>query len=125
MGDRRGTVRRSCVPIGKRMPAQKREKEMSAMMNCRFFRLPQTLIVGPGASETVGEEIKKIGKSYNIISRVKPGITGLWQVRGRSLLSFEERLFLDEYYIRNWSLWLDIVILFKTTKALSKGEGAF
>ena len=80
-------------------------------------------LVGP--RPYLPREINKIANSYQIISRVKPGITGMWQVRGRNLLSFKERILLDEYYIRNWSLWLDIVILFKTVKALITREGAF
>ncbi|MFB0565386.1 MAG: undecaprenyl-phosphate galactose phosphotransferase WbaP [Candidatus Aminicenantaceae bacterium] len=87
-----------------------------------FFKRDMNL-VGPRAY--MPRELKKIGKSYQIISRVKPSITGLWQVRGRSLLPFKERLILDEYYIRNWSLWLDIVILLKTIKVLITREGAF
>ena len=55
----------------------------------------------------------------------KPGITGLWQVSGRNELPFKERLILDTWYVQNWSLWLDIVILFKTVKVLLKREGAY
>jgi undecaprenyl-phosphate galactose phosphotransferase len=61
----------------------------------------------------------------NIISRVKPGITGLWQVRGRNNLPFKERLLLDEYYIRNWSIWLDFSIFAKTIKTFITREGAY
>ncbi len=93
--------------------------------------LPQLINVIKGDMNLVGprpympREKKDIGKSYPIISRVRPGITGLWQVRGRNILPFEERLLLDEYYIRNWSLWLDIVILFKTLKVFFTREGAY
>ena len=80
-------------------------------------------LVGP--RPYLPREIKVIAESHQIISRVKPGITGMWQVRGRNLLSFKERLLLDEFYIRNWSLWLDIVILFKTIKVLITREGAY
>ncbi len=55
---------------------------------------------------------------------VPPGITGLWQVSGRSNTSYEYRITLDSWYVRNWNLWLDIVILFKTVKVVLKGEGA-
>jgi undecaprenyl-phosphate galactose phosphotransferase len=93
--------------------------------------IPQLINVLNGDMSLVGprpylpRENKDMGKSYAIISRVKPGMTGFWQVRGRSLLPFRERLLLDEYYIRNWSLWLDMIILFKTATAWIKGEGAF
>ncbi|MFQ6083216.1 MAG: sugar transferase [Candidatus Aminicenantia bacterium] len=63
--------------------------------------------------------------SHSVISRVKPELTGLWQVRGRNVLPFKERLVLDEYYVRNWSLWLDIVIFIKTIKVLITREGAY
>jgi|Deesub1362A_J573_1020465.scaffolds.fasta_scaffold00690_5 undecaprenyl-phosphate galactose phosphotransferase len=80
-------------------------------------------LVGP--RPYLPREKEKIGKSYQIISKVKPGITGLWQVRGRNLLTFRERILLDEYYIRNWSLWLDIIILLKTIKVFITKEGAY
>jgi len=80
-------------------------------------------IVGP--RPYLPREKNRIGESGRIISMVRPGMTGLWQVSGRNLLSFQERLLLDEYYIRNWSFWLDIVIFFKTFKVLTKREGAF
>lgn len=59
------------------------------------------------------------------ILRVKPGITGMWQVSGRNELSFEDRLRLDEYYIRNWSLEKDFVLILKTIKVLFLREGAY
>ncbi len=55
---------------------------------------------------------------------VPPGITGLWQVSGRSNTSYDYRVSLDSWYVKNWNLWLDIVILFKTIKAVIKREGA-
>ena len=93
--------------------------------------LPQLLNVLCGDMDLVGprpylpREQELMGLASPIILRVRPGITGLWQVRGRNLLSFDFRLVLDEYYIRNWSLWLDIIILAKTVKAVARREGAF
>ena len=64
-------------------------------------------------------------KEYSeIINCVQPGITGLWQVSGRSDSSHEQRLTLDAWYVRNWNLWLDIVILIKTIYVVIKKEGA-
>lgn len=87
-----------------------------------FFKREMNLI---GPRPYMPEEKDLIGESYEFISRVKPGITGLWQVRGRNLLTFRDRVLLDEYYIRNWSLWLDIIILLKTIKVFITREGAY
>jgi len=54
-----------------------------------------------------------------------PGITGLWQVSGRSDISYEERVRLDMYYVRNWSLWLDFQLLFQTIPAVFRARGAY
>jgi len=56
---------------------------------------------------------------------VLPGITGLWQVSGRSDISYEERVRLDMYYVRNWSIWLDLQLLFQTLPAVLKSRGAY
>jgi exopolysaccharide biosynthesis polyprenyl glycosylphosphotransferase len=56
---------------------------------------------------------------------VLPGITGLWQVSGRSDISYEERVRLDMYYVRNWSLWLDLQLLFQTIPAVLRAKGAY
>jgi exopolysaccharide biosynthesis polyprenyl glycosylphosphotransferase len=56
---------------------------------------------------------------------IKPGITGLWQVSGRSDISYEERVRLDMHYIRNWSIWLDIQLLIRTIPVVLKGKGAY
>jgi exopolysaccharide biosynthesis polyprenyl glycosylphosphotransferase len=56
---------------------------------------------------------------------VRPGITGLWQVSGRSDISYQERINLDMYYIRNWSIWLDLQLLFRTIPVVLKGKGAY
>jgi lipopolysaccharide/colanic/teichoic acid biosynthesis glycosyltransferase len=56
---------------------------------------------------------------------VKPGLTGLWQVSGRSELEWEDAVRLDLYYVENWSLTLDILILIRTAAAVWRGEGAY
>ena len=71
------------------------------------------------------EEIKKYGKSFNLYKRVKPGLTGLWQVSGRNNTTYDERINYDCYYVRNWSLSLDIYILFRTIKVVLFRDGAF
>ena len=93
--------------------------------------VPQLINVLKGDMALIGprpylpREQNEIGKSYDLILRVKPGITGLWQVSGRNTLPFKQRLLLDEYYIRNWSLWMDVVILIKSVKVFLSREGAF
>jgi Undecaprenyl-phosphate galactose phosphotransferase WbaP len=93
--------------------------------------LPQLFNVLLGQMSLVGprpylpQERKEIGKDPDLILETPPGISGLWQVSGRSELSFNERVALDTWYIRNWSLWLDAVILLKTFKAVLTGKGAY
>lgn len=55
----------------------------------------------------------------------RPGITGFWQVNGRNEVKFEDRLKMDSWYVRNWSLWLDIVFLLRTITVVIKGKGAY
>jgi Undecaprenyl-phosphate galactose phosphotransferase WbaP len=69
-------------------------------------------LVGPRAYMT--RELPQMNNADKIILRVLPGITGFWQVSGRNRLSFQQRLDLDIYYVRNWSVWFDIYILAKT-----------
>jgi len=55
----------------------------------------------------------------------KPGMTGLWQVSGRSNLSWQDAVMLDLYYVENWSISLDMIIILRTTKAVVAGGGAY
>ncbi len=81
-------------------------------------------LVGP--RPVVQEEIKEYYKDYaEYYFAVKPGITGLWQVSGRSDTNYDFRIKMDTWYVLNWSLWLDIIILFKTVKVVLKREGAY
>ncbi len=68
-------------------------------------------------------------ESYGVMIQqykaVRPGLTGLWQVSGRNETSFERRVYWDGWYIRNWSLWYDIVIFFKTFRVFLSGAGAY
>jgi lipopolysaccharide/colanic/teichoic acid biosynthesis glycosyltransferase len=56
---------------------------------------------------------------------VKPGMTGLWQINGRSNLNWDETVRLDLYYVENWSLAADFVILLRTAAVVLRGEGAY
>lgn len=93
--------------------------------------LPQLFNVLHGQMSLVGprpylpQELEGKETFKDIISLVKPGITGLWQISGRSELPFSRRISLDEYYIRNWSLWLDITILLKSLRVWLSHKGAY
>ncbi len=103
----------------------------------RFLRrfsldeLPQLLNVLRGEMALVGprpylpSEVAKVGPGIATITRVRPGMTGLWQVSGRADLPFSERVLLDEYYIRNWSLWMDFSIVLRTARAVLGARGAY
>jgi Undecaprenyl-phosphate galactose phosphotransferase WbaP len=71
------------------------------------------------------EEEAKYGDYYALYTMVKPGITGMWQVSGRSNTTYEERLQLVAYYVRNWSLGLDSYLLLKTVRIVFFGRGAY
>ena len=93
--------------------------------------LPQIINVIKGEMSLVGprpvtkKEIDEYYKDQALLCfGVTPGVTGLWQVSGRSNTSYDYRIALDSWYVRNWNLWLDIVILFKTIKVVFKSEGA-
>jgi exopolysaccharide biosynthesis polyprenyl glycosylphosphotransferase len=70
-------------------------------------------------------EVEKYEKWDLNLMTVRPGLTGLWQVSGRSDVTYEERVRLDMHYIRNWSIWLDIQILFQTIPAVIRRRGAY
>ena len=80
-------------------------------------------IVGP--RPIVESEVVHYGDVYRLYTSVKPGVTGLWQVSGRTNLSYHDRVLLDQFYIRHWSPWLDVYILAKTVVALLKRDGAY
>lgn len=93
--------------------------------------LPQFYNVLKGDMNLIGprpymlSELDEIGKNNEeIILKVRPGITGLWQVSGRNKLTFKKRVELDVWYIQNWSLWMDFVIFVKTIKVVLFKVGA-
>ncbi|HYA27080.1 MAG TPA: undecaprenyl-phosphate galactose phosphotransferase WbaP [Thermodesulfovibrionales bacterium] len=103
----------------------------------RFLRktsldeLPQIFNVIKGEMSFVGprpyliRERSELEEHLHVIGSTEPGITGLWQVSGRSNTGYEYRLKLDAWYVMNWSLWLDIAILFKTIRVVARREGAY
>ena len=92
--------------------------------------LPQLWNVLKGEMSLVGPrpivdgEVSKYGEVYKLYERIRPGMSGFWQVSGRSDTSYTERVTMDSYYVRNWSVWLDLVILARTVKSVVLGRGA-
>jgi lipopolysaccharide/colanic/teichoic acid biosynthesis glycosyltransferase len=93
--------------------------------------LPQLINVLTGDMSLVGPrpivtaEVEKYGSVYAEYCRVRPGITGLWQVSGRNDTSYDERVAYDRYYIYNWSVWMDVWILCRTIPVALTGYGAY
>jgi exopolysaccharide production protein ExoY len=103
----------------------------------RFLRrssldeLPQIINVLTGQMSLVGprpvvpEEVENYGEQRPIYLSVRPGITGAWQVNGRSTVDYPDRVDIDAEYVRSWSVWLDLKILVKTPIAVLSTRGAF
>lgn len=93
--------------------------------------LPQLFNVLRGDMSLIGPrpvtegELERYGDAQPYYLAVRPGITGLWQVSGRNDTSYGQRVTLDSWYVRNWSLWNDLVILFKTIPAVLRRSGAY
>lgn len=93
--------------------------------------LPQLLNVLKGEMSLVGprpylpEEIPMMGKGGNIIFMAKPGITGYWQISGRNDVTFKERVSMESWYVYNWKLWMDIVLLWRTVAVVVHHKGAY
>jgi undecaprenyl-phosphate galactose phosphotransferase len=93
--------------------------------------LPQIINVLKGEMSLIGprpymlSEKSKIGESSDMILAVKPGITGLWQVSGRSDVDFASRVEMDVWYVRNWNIWSDIIILLKTIQVVFGRKGGY
>ena len=83
----------------------------------------QMSLVGP--RPIVAAEVEKYGDCFDCYCRVKPGLTGLWQVSGRSTVSYEKRISLDCEYVKRWSLMRDVWILLKTFSSVLKQDGTF
>lgn len=103
----------------------------SMLRKTSMDELPQFFDVLCGRMSVIGprpylpREKADMGMHSEVILSVKPGITGLWQVSGRNEIELKDRVRLETWYVRNWSLWLDITILFRTVGAVIKREGAY
>ena len=93
--------------------------------------LPQLFNVLKGEMSLVGPrpiitaELERYNEEVDYYLLSKPGMTGLWQVSGRSDVDYETRVYLDAWYVKNWSMWNDIAILFKTVGVVLKKDGAY
>ncbi len=93
--------------------------------------LPQVMNILRGEMSMVGprpllrRELPDYGAVITLYERVRPGITGLWQISGRSHTTFAERVSYDEWYIKNWTVWYDIVILLQTVWVLLRSKDAY
>lgn len=103
----------------------------------RFLRrssldeLPQLINVVRGEMSLVGprpvvrSELRRFGSDVGYYLLVRPGMTGLWQISGRSSLDYDKRVYLDAWYVKNWSFWYDLIILFKTINVVFSRQGAY
>ncbi|WP_157448764.1 undecaprenyl-phosphate galactose phosphotransferase WbaP [Deinococcus peraridilitoris] len=93
--------------------------------------LPQLINVMLGEMSLVGPrpivqaEVARYGEIYQLFTQVRPGMTGYWQVNGRSDTTYDERVEMDNFYITNWTPWLDFVILVQTVRVVLRGKGAY
>ena len=94
-------------------------------MNCRSsltYSLGQMSLVGP--RPIIEEEIPRYGDNILVYMTVRPGLTGLWQISGRSNCTYEERVALDVRYVSEWKLRTDIMILLRTVPAVLRQDGS-
>lgn len=93
--------------------------------------LPQLFNVLLGQMSLIGprpiteNEVPRYGNYIYEYFKVRPGISGLWQVSGRSNIDYQERVQMDTWYVHNWSVWLDMVLLWRTVAVVVKHKGAY
>ena len=103
---------------------------MKGLFKTNIDELPQLINVVRGDCSLVGpraivqNEVEKYGEWRDLLLTVPPGLTGLWQVSGRSDTSYQQRIDFDLYYINNWSIGLDLLIIARTIPAVLSRKGA-
>jgi exopolysaccharide production protein ExoY len=101
-----------------------------SMRRASLDELPQLFNVLRGEMSLVGprpvvpEEMERYGRHAGACFSTRPGLTGLWQVSGRSCVSYSARIARDRYYVRHWSFWLDIIVLLRTIPAVASFDQA-
>jgi undecaprenyl-phosphate galactose phosphotransferase len=86
------------------------------------FRVEMSLV---GPRPVVEKELERYAGDADYYLMAKPGMTGLWQVSGRNDVNYDVRVYFDAWYVKNWSLWNDIAILFKTINVVLRRDGAY
>ncbi len=117
--DRKFTNDPRVTPIGKFL------RKTSIDEIPQFFNVLAGEMSFIGPRPVTSPELQKYGNKADFILSVKPGLSGMWQISGRSDTGYEERITLDAYYIQNWSVWLDIWIIIKTVYVVLRGKGAY
>jgi Undecaprenyl-phosphate galactose phosphotransferase WbaP len=106
-----------------RIGAWMRRKSLDELPQLFNVLLGDMSLVGP--RPLLRRELPDYGAVISLYERVRPGITGLWQISGRSHTTFAERISYDEWYIKNWTVWYDMVIMLQTLWVLVRGQGAY
>ena len=126
------TMTTACDSQGELLPDRDRLTSLGKFLRrYSLDELPQLWNVLRGDMSLVGprpllrRELSDYGAVISLYERVRPGITGLWQISGRSHTTFAERVSYDEWYIKNWTVWYDLVIMLQTVWVLLHGEGAY
>ena len=107
------------TPIGKIL----RKTSLDELPQFFNILLGQMSFVGP--RPVTAPEREKYGDTFKYIFSVTPGLSGMWQISGRSSTGYDDRIFLDTFYIQNWSIWLDIWIILQTCVVVITGKGAY
>ena len=121
----------NCATCDLENPEQYITKVGRVLRKTSLDELPQVFNVIKGDMSLVGPrpiiaaEIPKYGEYFADFCLVPPGITGMWQVNGRSDTTYEERVQMDTWYVRNWSVWIDIIYLIKTVTVVLARKGAY
>jgi len=91
----------------------------------QFFNILLGQMSFAGPRPVTESEKEKYGETFDYIFSVTPGLSGLWQISGRSSAGYDDRIILDTFYIQNWSVWLDIWIILQTCIVVITGKGAY
>jgi Undecaprenyl-phosphate galactose phosphotransferase WbaP len=100
-----------------------RRKSLDELPQLFNTLIGQMSLVGP--RPLLRRELPDYGPGISLYERVRPGISGLWQISGRSHTTFAERVSYDEWYIKNWTVWYDVVIMLQTFWVLMVANGAY